>query len=921
MEEQTKMSSLLTARFLCFVLLFAMCLVQLFLFTGVGGEDCYITYRYARNLVLGDGLVYNPGEYVEGISNPYWAFCLAGLFALGVPPDTAGAMLAILHGCAGFLVLCRVSRRLFQNAPWFSLLAPVLVVCLTEVPASYQNGLEGSAAGLAAMMMCAGFATTSPAWLVSGLVLMLGNRPEAPAYAALVLFWLGMSSFTGGISPRRGAFWAGAVILLVGGMVAVRYWYYGDIVPNTMRAKAGVPFGQTLWPGLRYLRDYVLLLGPWMLVIALFSPFKRGWGLRCVFLAAMVALNMAVVVRNGGDWMSNYRLMTPFFGVVALLISSGFYVIWEKCAGKARFALVTAFVAGALLMVNFVELGAATRRIVFTWPHLSFMPLSDDYQVDNHVSGSLLAREKDDLLLSDCGGLPAFLLGQPPVLELFGLTDRELASSESPCGFYVPAGGRINWHAALVTRRPTYMLFAWGYMADRLLDVVNCPETAPALERYVIAQNNAELEGSFNDFYIRSDRASLREFIRDFGAFAPVSDVAAYLRNHPDTPRNMRPGITGGVWARPPWTDAAGGAVLADEWRDWNGRRRYCSEIRLKPGENRFVRPQQDGAPLLLSIDLPPGSSSPAEIVFKRTSASTGEVVSEWHVGTAGAGFSAEQHRCFYGFMPETGDGGELILESAVSGETTACVGVYRWCRGETPPLPKAHVYPDKSDYVGMIRQVPRREYFERCAEIFQKENDIDGLRREWAGLIKDRRFRINAVYHIGVALETAGRFPEAIQEYQKLAVMDSPVAVFLKSPWMPSILSRPTAFLLSGFGVETKSYLYLARTGEGRALAALGKIEEAKEAFRAAMDNEPSEYGAYAGLTNIYMARGDLNGLRAEWEAAVARAPERMLNHFCLGFAFEVLHLRDEARRCYERALELEPGAEGTLEALRRLQ
>lgn len=74
MEEQTKMSSLLTARFLCFVLLFAMCLVQLFLFTGVGGEDCYITYRYARNLVLGDGLVYNPGEYVEGISNPYWAF-------------------------------------------------------------------------------------------------------------------------------------------------------------------------------------------------------------------------------------------------------------------------------------------------------------------------------------------------------------------------------------------------------------------------------------------------------------------------------------------------------------------------------------------------------------------------------------------------------------------------------------------------------------------------------------------------------------------------------------------------------------------------------------------------------------------------------------------------------------------------------
>src|SRR5262249_28656943 len=29
-------------------------------------DDAYISYRYARNLVEGVGLVYNPGEYVEG---------------------------------------------------------------------------------------------------------------------------------------------------------------------------------------------------------------------------------------------------------------------------------------------------------------------------------------------------------------------------------------------------------------------------------------------------------------------------------------------------------------------------------------------------------------------------------------------------------------------------------------------------------------------------------------------------------------------------------------------------------------------------------------------------------------------------------------------------------------------------------------
>src|SRR5262245_17826301 len=35
-------------------------------------EDAYITFRYARNLALGLGLTYNPGERVMGFSSPLW---------------------------------------------------------------------------------------------------------------------------------------------------------------------------------------------------------------------------------------------------------------------------------------------------------------------------------------------------------------------------------------------------------------------------------------------------------------------------------------------------------------------------------------------------------------------------------------------------------------------------------------------------------------------------------------------------------------------------------------------------------------------------------------------------------------------------------------------------------------------------------
>src|SRR5437868_10332746 len=47
-------------------------------------DDAYITFRYARNLAEGLGLVYNPGEWVLGTTAPLWAVLLAGGYELGL---------------------------------------------------------------------------------------------------------------------------------------------------------------------------------------------------------------------------------------------------------------------------------------------------------------------------------------------------------------------------------------------------------------------------------------------------------------------------------------------------------------------------------------------------------------------------------------------------------------------------------------------------------------------------------------------------------------------------------------------------------------------------------------------------------------------------------------------------------------------
>src|SRR4051794_35154349 len=53
-------------------------------------DDAYISFRYARNLADGFGLVFNPGEQVEGFSNLLWTLLLTPFARAGFSlPETA----------------------------------------------------------------------------------------------------------------------------------------------------------------------------------------------------------------------------------------------------------------------------------------------------------------------------------------------------------------------------------------------------------------------------------------------------------------------------------------------------------------------------------------------------------------------------------------------------------------------------------------------------------------------------------------------------------------------------------------------------------------------------------------------------------------------------------------------------------------
>ena len=68
------------------LLLLFVCRAVLLLGTPASAEDAFITFRYARNLASGQGLVYNPGEHVMGFTSPLWTVRNAlGIAVIGNP--------------------------------------------------------------------------------------------------------------------------------------------------------------------------------------------------------------------------------------------------------------------------------------------------------------------------------------------------------------------------------------------------------------------------------------------------------------------------------------------------------------------------------------------------------------------------------------------------------------------------------------------------------------------------------------------------------------------------------------------------------------------------------------------------------------------------------------------------------------------
>ena len=106
---------------------------------AIGSDDAYISFRYAENLFNGKGLVYNPGEFVEGYSNLLYLLIVTPGFILSkdfIYP------LSILINCV-LLILIFASFWTYSKPILGQKMASIAIFSLSLSPWIWANAVSG----------------------------------------------------------------------------------------------------------------------------------------------------------------------------------------------------------------------------------------------------------------------------------------------------------------------------------------------------------------------------------------------------------------------------------------------------------------------------------------------------------------------------------------------------------------------------------------------------------------------------------------------------------------------------------------------------------------------------------------------------------------------------------------------------------
>jgi arabinofuranosyltransferase len=413
-------------------------------------DDAMISMRYARNFSEGYGLVWNPGEYVEGYTNPLMTLLMSVSNLLF---NDVGAVLSVQVAGVGFMLVnaCLVAMIAGYLGSELSLayrkfLQVLSFSCaLSYYPFAYWS-LMGMETGLLAVLISASvllalrYSRSGRGGLAMSTCLGLAflTRTDAALYAIPVFAYAFYAARARGV--RWGALlgMVGVFTLFVVGQEAFRLYYYGELLPNTYTLKVeGAPLYDRLKNGIGFLTPFiseiVLLLA--LVVYALLFDARK----EIVLLAAVFAVPIVYQVWTGGDAWNYWRILAPAVPlalvvaaceVVAFIAAMSDSAVFRSYFSRKPFLstqirmIVPSVVAAALvvfviLSVNWRFLPEATLRADVMDQRLN------EYRVGVALALKKFTTEEATVGTVAAGAIPYY--SRRPAVDFLGKSDSYIA--------------------------------------------------------------------------------------------------------------------------------------------------------------------------------------------------------------------------------------------------------------------------------------------------------------------------------------------------------------------------------------------------------------------------------------------------------------------------------------------------------------
>ena len=325
----------------------------------LAAEDAYITFRYARNLVAGHGLVFNPGERVMGFTSPLWTLWIALGIRVGGDPMIWARISAVFADAVTLLLVTSMLARSVSKVP--ALIFGVFFAMWPYFSAVAVSGMENGPM-LALIVVAAALAERRSALAGPALAALALSRPEGLAAAAFLAL---------GARPRDRLI---AALIALAGLTAL-YLYYGTVLPQSVIAKARIYGTPGPWAG-RHWWDWFIPMplgrapaameGVHLFVFSVvLSPAvvvgaRELWARRGTALARIAAVGLLV-------WASYSLLGVAYFYwylviPLAAHVIAGSVGLPKLVRGRGIYVSASLFVVGMWIMAQTLYIGRAQNE-------------------------------------------------------------------------------------------------------------------------------------------------------------------------------------------------------------------------------------------------------------------------------------------------------------------------------------------------------------------------------------------------------------------------------------------------------------------------------------------------------------------------------------------------------------------------------